>query len=185
MSSLSSPRRCRRTSRCARAPRQLPRQADDYLGGAANHKNGEAAVEGSRQPLHATHPNHRIDPQGTDARREVPKGTEARRDSGAEAREFSCVWLLSRCLGRVAVRGLGVVPSGLSPHGVASFYTLGWGSGDPRWNGLQSTGSLPHTCSQPPVVPRVPSPRGVEIAFLAGSHGASSPLVALSYEHGG
>ena len=59
MLSLSFPRRCRGTSRCARAPRQLPRRADDYLGGAANHKNGEAAVEGSRQPLHATHPNHR------------------------------------------------------------------------------------------------------------------------------
>ena len=96
------------------------------------------------------------------------------------------------CLGRVAVRILGVVPSGFSalcrldsrrmawPH----LCTLGWSSGDSRWNGLQSTGSLPHTCSQPPVVPRVPSPRGVAIAFLAGSHGASSlPLVALS--HGG
>ena len=59
MSSLSSTQRCRGTSRCARAPRQLPRRADDYLGGAANHKNGEAAVEGSRQPLHATHPNLR------------------------------------------------------------------------------------------------------------------------------
>ena len=45
--------------------------------------------------------------------------------------------------------------------------------------------SLPHTCSQPPVVPRVPSPRGVAIAFLAGSHGASLLLVALGYEHGG
>ena len=26
----------------------------------------------------------------------------------------------------------------------------------------------PHTCSRPPVVPHVPSPRRVEIAFLAG-----------------
>jgi len=45
--------------------------------------------------------------------------------------------------------------------------------------------SLPHTCSQPPVVPRVPSPLGVEIAFLAGFHGASLLPVALGYEHGG
>ena len=45
--------------------------------------------------------------------------------------------------------------------------------------------SLPHTCSQTPVVPRVPSPLGVEIAFLAGFHGASLLPVALGYEHGG
>ena len=95
-----------------------------------------------------------------------------------------CVGLLggSRPYGRWY---LGVLPSGLSPHGVSSFYTLGWGSGDLERNGLQSVQSLPHTCSQSLVVPCVPSPRGVAIAFLAGLHSASSPLVVLGYEHGG
>ena len=81
---------------------------------------------------------------------------------------------------------LGVLPSGLSPHGVSSFYTLGWGSGDPRGNGLQSPPvPAPHLFPVYSVVPRVPSPRGVENAFLAGSHGAPLLLVALGYEHGG
>ena len=32
------------------------------------------------------------------------------------------------------------------------------------------------------MVPHVPSPRGVEIAFLAGSHGVLSPLLVSGYE---
>ena len=42
----------------------------------ASYRGGPTATESSRQPLHPTHPNHRIDPQGTDARRGVPKGSE-------------------------------------------------------------------------------------------------------------
>ena len=52
------------------------------------HQGSPSVSAAGRRPLHATHPNHRIDPQGTEARREVPEGTEARRDSGVEAREF-------------------------------------------------------------------------------------------------
>ena len=51
-----------------------------------SYRGGPTTTECSRQPLHPTHPNHRMDPQGTDARREVPKGSEARRGLGAEAR---------------------------------------------------------------------------------------------------
>ena len=170
---------------CPRSPPGGAAEPTGAPGLPVSYRGGPTTTECSRQPLHPTHPNHRTDPRGAEARRVTPKGSEARRVLGAEARQIRCIRCLGRvagrCRGRMAGGYLGVMPSGLSPRGVASFYTLGWGSGDPRWNGLQSTGSLPHTCSQPPVVPRVPSPRGVEIAFLAGSHGASSPLVALGY----
>ena len=75
-------------------PRSPPGGAAEPTGAPGlpvSYRGGPTTTECSRQPLHPTHPNHRIDPQGTDARREVPKGTEARRNSGAEAREFSYV----------------------------------------------------------------------------------------------
>ena len=76
-----------------------------------------------------------------------------------------CVSCLGRVavgsLGRVAVRILGVVPSGLSPRGVASFYTLGWGSGDPRGNGLQSPPvPAPHLFPASSGAPCALTPRG-------------------------
>ena len=177
-----SPRRCRRTDRCARAPRQLPRRADDYR------------VQPSTPPPNTSQPPYRPAghgrPKGSPERHGGPKGF----GHGGPLVQLCSVYrpcgrwlsLCPRCLGRVAVRVLGVVPSGLSPRGVASFYTLGWGSGDPRGNGLQSPPvPAPHLFPVYSVVPRVPSPRGVETAFLAGSHGAFSPLVVLGFEHGG
>ena len=74
-----------------------------------------------------------------------------------------------RCLGRVVVGTLGVVPSGLSPRGVSSFVHARLGIRGNQGRVVSTLPSLcPHTCSRSPVVPRVPSPRGVEIAFLAG-----------------
>ena len=122
-----------------------------------SYRGGPTTTECSRQPLHPTHPNHRIDPRGAEARRVTPEGSEARRVLGAEARQIRCI----RYLGRVAVGSLGVVPSGLSPHGVASFYTLGWGSGDSRGNGLQSpTVPAPHLFPASGSAPCALTPRG-------------------------
>ena len=69
----------------------------------------------------------------------------------------------------MAVRVLGVVPSGLSPRGVASFYTLGWGSGVTRveWSAIYPV-PAPHLFPTSSGAPRALTPAGVEIAFLAG-----------------
>ena len=103
-----------------------------------------------------------------------------------------------RVLVRVRVRGVspygvrvlavwpldsGRVASGLSPRGVSSFVHARLGvRGNQGRMVCNLPSPCPHTCSRPPVVPHVPSPRGVEIAFLAGFHGALSPLVASGYE---
>ena len=77
----------------------------------------------------------------------------------------------------------GRVASGLSPRGVSSFVHARLGvRGNQGRMVCNLPSPCPHTCSRPPVVPHVPSPRGVEIAFLAGFHGALSPLVASGYE---
>ena len=79
--------------------------------------------------------------------------------------------------------GSGRVASGLSPRGVASFVHARSGAPDDQGRTVCNLpGPCPPTCSRPPVVPHVPSPRGVAIAFLAGFHGALSPLVASGYE---
>ena len=81
---------------------------------------------------------------------------------------FSAVW--PWVSGRMA--------SGLSPRGVSSFVHARLGVRGNQGRMVSNLPSLcPHTCSRPPVVPHVPSPRGVAIAFLAGFHGAVSPLV--------
>ena len=62
---------------------------------------------------------------------------------------------------RCAVWILGVVPSGLSPHGVASICTLGWCSGDPGRNGLQSVRvPAPHLFLTSSGAPCALTPRG-------------------------
>ena len=77
----------------------------------------------------------------------------------------------------------GRVASGLSPRGVSSFVHARLGvRGNQGRMVCNLPSPCPHTCSRTPVVPHVPSPRGVEIAFLAGFHGALSPLVASGYE---
>ena len=52
------------------------------------------------------------------------------------------------CLGRVAVGNLGVLPSGLSPHGAASFVhaRLGYRGTRVAWSASLPR-PLPHTCS--------------------------------------
>ena len=80
------------------------------------------------------------------------------------------------CLGRVAVWNLGVVPSGLSPHGVASFVHARSGAPTDR-NGMVCNpfGPCPPTCSRPAVVPHVPSPPpGLRLPFWRASWCASS-----------
>ena len=65
------------------------------------------------------------------------------------------------CLGRVAVWILGVVPSGLSPHGVASICTLGWGSGLSRveWSAIYPV-PAPHLFPTPTGAPCALTPQG-------------------------
>ena len=62
----SPPRRCRRTDRCARAPRQLPRRADDYR------------VQPSTPPPNTSQPPYRPEghggPKGSPERLRGPKG---------------------------------------------------------------------------------------------------------------
>ena len=63
----------------------------------------------------------------------------------------------------------GRMASGLSPRGVTSFVHARLGIKGNQGRMVSNLPSLcPHTCSRPPVVPHVPSPRRVEIAFLAG-----------------
>ena len=86
-----------------------------------------------------------------------------------------CCGGVVRCLGRVAVGNLGVLPSGLSPRGAASFVhaRLGCrGNQGSMVSKLPSPG--PHTCSRPPVVPHVPSPPpGLRLPFWRASWCAS------------
>ena len=87
-----------------------------------------------------------------------------------------CCGGVVRCLGRVAVGNLGVLPSGLSPRGAASFVhaRLGYrGNQGSMVSKLPSPG--PHTCSRPPVVPHVPSPPpGLRMPFWRASWCAPS-----------
>ena len=94
--------------------------------------------------------------------------------AGGDARACPCASVSSRFL---AVWPLepGRMASGLSPRGVASFVHARSGAPVDRGRMVCNLpGPCPHTCSRPPVVPHVPSPRGVAIAFLAGFHGALS-----------
>ena len=92
----------------------------------------------------------------------------------AEGRRVGCVRvrvLVSSVSGRMAY--------GLSPRGVASFVHARSGAPDDQ------PGPCPPTCSRPPVVPHVPSPRRVEIAFLAGFVVLSLYWRCRATSHGG
>ena len=74
-----------------------------------------------------------------------------------------CCGGVSRCLGRVAVGDLGVLPSGLSPRGVSSFCTLGWGSGVTRgeWSAISPV-PAPHLFPTSSGAPCALTPRGCD-----------------------
>ena len=63
----------------------------------------------------------------------------------------------------------GRMASGLSPRGVASFYTLGRGLRSTRveWSAIYPV-PTPHLFPNSSGAPRALTPAGVEIAFLAG-----------------
>ena len=102
----------------------------------------------------------------------------------------ACVSSGSRPCGRgyLAVWPLvsGRVASGLSPRGVSSFVHARLGIRGNQGRMVSNLPSLcPHTCSRPPVVPHVPSPRRVEIAFLAGFVVLSLYWRCRATSHGG
>ena len=70
-----------------------------------------------------------------------------------------CCGGVVRCLGRVAVGNLGVLPSGLSPRGAASFVHARLGCRGNQGGMVSNPPSPgPQTCSRPTAVPHVPSP---------------------------
>ena len=95
----------------------------------------------------------------------------------------ACVSSGSRPCGRgyLAVWPLvsGRMASGLSPRGVASFYTLGWGSGVTRveWSAIYPV-PAPHLFPTPSSAPCALTPQGCD-CLSGGLHGAS-PLLAVS-----
>ena len=135
-------------------PRSPPGGAAEPAGAPglpASYRGGPTTTEGSRQPLHATHP---------DLRNPICVFL-----FGGVCVWWCCGGVVSRCprcLGRVAVGDLGVVPSGLSPRGAASFYTLGWGSGV---SGVEWSAIYPGPCPTPvpdsQQCPACPHPAGL------------------------
>ena len=107
----------------------------------------------------------------------VPRGARAcPRCARACLSRSQAVWPLDS--GRVA--------SGLSPRGVSSFVHARLGVRGNQGRMVSNLPSLcPHTCSRPPVVPHVPSPRRVEIAFLAGFVVLSLYWRCRATSHGG
>ena len=107
MSSPFSPRRGRRTDRCARAPRQLPRRADDYR------------VQPSTPPPNTSQPPYRPAghrrPKGSPERLRGPKGFGRRGPlvhdrfvvTAAAPLRQSCVSSVSRPCGRWVSRPCG------------------------------------------------------------------------------
>ena len=94
-------------------------------------------------------------------------------------------WDARACPRNLAVWPLesGRVASGLSPHGAASFYTLGWGSGvaGVEWSAIYP-GPCPTPVPDSQQCPACPHPAGLRLPLGRASRCFSSLLVTSGFE---